>query len=507
MHPNYQQAKQGIESQANRLMRTFGYAALTSLFAWLAIGASAVQSADKLNVLFILSDDMRPELGCYGAPVQTPNIDKLAAVSTRFDRAYCQYPLCNPSRTSLLTGLHPTQTGVLDNSADFRKRMPDRVTLPQMFKNAGYTTVRLGKVFHGGIDDAASWSEGAEPAPRKKAANKNGQANNKTQAPSNKSGAALANDDGKPMTEPTGVVTDQMRNSDQRIRLSGNGESHGDYRTADAAIAAMERLRDQPFFITCGFTKPHAAPAAPSRFYDLYPAETQALPADFAAYPTPPKGFPPAALTKQNIDLFWNREARAEEARLMLQSYRASVSWVDWNVGRVLEQLDKLGLREKTIVVFWGDHGYHLGEMGKWSKHGSLFETGTRVPMMISVPGSKGNGSVVASPVQTLDIFPTLASLCGLTPPADLQGHDLKVLLEDPLTKWTHPAFSVAGSAANLHRSVRVDQWRYIEWSGKEGGAALIDETNDPREQINLINDPAHAETREKLKNMLREIP
>jgi iduronate 2-sulfatase len=212
--------------------------------------------------------------------------------------------------------------------------------------------VRLGKVYHGGIDYVASWSEGADSAPKKKTASKNCQDGNKNQAPSSKAGAALANDDGKPMTEPTGTITDQMRNSDQRIRLSGDGETHGDYRTADAAIAAMERLKDKPFFITCGFTKPHAAPAAPTKFYDLYPAEKKTLPADFAAYPTPPKGFPPAALTKQNIDLFWNREARAEEARLMLQSYRASVSWVDWNVGRVIEQLNKLGLREKTIIVF-----------------------------------------------------------------------------------------------------------------------------------------------------------
>ncbi len=480
---------------------------LTASLAWLSIDHAVVQSADKWNVLFILSDDMRPELGCYGAPVQTPNIDKLALVSTRFDRAYCQYPLCNPSRTSLLTGLHPTQTGVLDNQGNFRKLMPERVTLPQMFKNAGYTTVRLGKVFHGGIDDVASWSEGADTEPKRNNANKNAGNISGKPTPAKSASAAEAIDDGKPMTEATGVVTDQMRNSDQRVKLPGNGESHGDYRTVDAAIAAMERLKDQPFFITCGFTKPHAAPTAAARFYDLYPAEKQTLPIDFAAYPTPPKGFPAAALTKQNIDLFWNREATAVEAKLMLQSYRASVSWVDWNVGRVMEQLDKLGLREKTIVVFWGDHGYHLGEMGKWSKHASLFEVGTRVPMMISVPGSKWNGSVVSSPVQTLDLYPTLAALCGLTPPTDLSGHDLKPVLVDPSATWTHPAFSVAGNAANLHRSVRVDRWRYIEWSGKDGGAALIDETNDPHEQSNLVDVPAHAETRDRLKAILKTLP
>ena len=480
---------------------------LCAVLAWLSIGVGAVQAADKLNVLFILSDDLRPELGCYGAPVQTPNIDKLASVSTRFDRAYCQYPLCNPSRTSLLTGLYPTQSGVLDNREDFRKQMPDRITMPQMFKNGGYTTVRLGKVFHGGIDDVASWNLGADSGPKKNNAKENAGGDRKPEGSAKKEGLRAANDDGKPMTEATGVVTDQMRNSDQRIKLAGDGESHADYRTVNAAISAMERLKDQQFFITCGFIKPHAAPTAASRFYDLYPAEKQILPADFAAFPTPPKGFPRASLTKQNIDLFWNREAKADEARLMLQSYRASVSWVDWNVGRLLEQLDKLGLRENTIVVFWGDHGYHLGEMGKWSKHASLFETGTRVPMMISVPGSKGNGTVVSSPVQTLDLYPTLAGLCGLKAPADLPGHDLKPVLSDPSAVWSYPAFSVAGDKANLHRSVRVNRWRYIEWSGEDGGAALIDETNDPHEQKNLINDPTHAQTRGKLKELLATLP
>ncbi len=483
---------------------------LISCFVSLSVSVELVQSAEKLNVLFILSDDLRPELGCYGAPVQTPNIDQLALASTRFERAYCQYPLCNPSRTSLLTGLHPTQTGVLDNSGDFRKLMPDRVTLPQMFKNAGYTTVKIGKVYHGGIDDDASWSEGAETARKnnrtKNNGNNSGKPSKRYQESTNNSRLATE-DDGMPMTKSPGNVTEQMINSDRRIRLSGDGESHGDNRAVDNAIAAMTRLKDQPFFITCGFTKPHAAPAAPARFYDLYPAEKQMLPADFAPFPVPPKGFPAAALTKQNIDLFWNREATEDEARLMLQSYRASVSWVDWNVGRLLEQLDKLGLRGKTIIVFWGDHGYHLGEMGKWSKHGSLFETGTRVPMLISVPGSKGNGSVVSSPVQTLDLFPTLASMCGLTPPTDLQGHNLQPLLEDPATDWPHPAFTVAGNRTNLHRAVRVDRWRYIEWSGKGGGAALIDETNDPREQVNLIDDPIHASTRERLKGLLNTLP
>ena len=458
----------------------------------LLLGLSALpsQAADKPNVLFILVDDLRPELGCYGAPVQSPAIDKLAAAGVRFDRAYCQYPLCNPSRASLMTGRLPTANGVLDNRTDFRKRHPDLVTLPQLFKNQGYVTVRNGKVYHGGIDDPAAWSEGAEADQRKAA-----------QRPAGP--VAVANPSGQPTTVPTGNVTGQMKASDQRVILAGDGEGHGDFQTADAAIAALERLKGQPFFLTCGFNKPHAQPAAPQRFYDLHPVEKITLPDDFGPFPKPPAGFPAAAIAASNTDLFWNREANAAEAKLMIQAYRASASWVDWNVGRVLAALDKNGLRENTIIVFWGDHGYHLGEMGKWSKHGSLFDIGTRVPLIIAAPGVKGNGKPCARIVQTLDIYPTLAALCGLKAPADLDGRDLRPLLDDPAAPWEHPAFTVAGKANNLHRAVRDERWRYIEWSGPDGGAALLDEKADPREHTNLINDPAHAETIARLKASL----
>lgn len=463
-------------------------------------GIALTNAAEKLNVLMILSDDMRPELACYGAPTQTPNLDRLAMQSLLFERAYCQYPLCNPSRTSMLTGLHPTQTKVLSNSGNFRQALPDHVSLPQLFKNNGYTTVKIGKVFHGGIDDPVSWSEGAEvPGRRDSMKAKLGE---KVTVDS-----ARKNDDGKPWTDFRGEVTNQMRNSDQRVVLDGQGESHGDYRTADSAMEAMTRLKDKPFFITCGFTKPHAAPSAPKAFYEKYSPEAMLLPKDFGPFPKPPKGFPAAALTKQNIDLFWNREALPEEAKLMLQSYRASVSWVDWNVGRVLDQLERLGLREKTIVVFWGDHGYHLGEMGKWSKHQSLFEVGTRVPMLISIPKAQGNGKRFAHPVQSVDIYPTLASACGLQAPRELAGHDLRTVIDNPNSDWQHAAYSVAGSATNLHRTVRMDRWRYIEWSGKDGGSALIDEDNDPTEQLNLIEDPAHTATVAKMKSLLESLP
>jgi arylsulfatase A-like enzyme len=419
-----------------------------------------------------MSDDMRPDLACYGhGMVKSPNIDALAAAGVRFDRAYCQYPLCNPSRTSLLTGRHPTTTGVLDNTGYFRNEHPDWVTLPEHFKNNGYAALRTGKIFHGGIDDVASWTEGGEP-----------------QAPGGRK---------KPDAK------ERARRSDQRVVLSGDGESHGDYQTAEKAIAYLQKYKDQPFFLACGFTKPHSPPTAPQKFYDLHDPAKIELPVNFAARPSTPEGFPKAAVTN-NGDLFINRDASEEEARLMTQAYWASMSWTDWNVGRVLAELDRLGLREKTVIVFWGDHGYHLGERGKWSKHGSLFEVGTRVPLIVAVPGAEVKGQVVTKPVQSLDLYPTLCELCDLEAPPGLEGHSLTPLLKDASSAWEHPAFSVAGNRNNLGVAVRTEKYRYAEWKEGEGGAMLFDEEADPNELKNLAEDPAYTRVREVLQQAAR---
>jgi arylsulfatase A-like enzyme len=429
----------------------------------------AADQPKKLNVLFLMSDDMRPELGCYGHPiVQSPNIDALAKAGVRFDRAYCQYPLCNPNRTSLLTGRHPTTTGVLDNTTYFRDAHPDWVTLPEHFKANGYVSLRTGKIFHGTIDDLQSWTEGGEA--RK-----------------------------KPEEIKKADPKERQKNSDRIVTLQGDGQSHGDYKTADRAIKFLQDNKDRPFFLACGFTKPHSPPTAPQKFLDKYDPARIPLPKTFAAKPAAPAGFPERSIT-QNGDLFIGRDASEEEARKMLQAYYASVSWTDWNVGRVLAELDRLSLRDRTVIVFWGDHGYHLGEFGKWAKHGSLFELGTRVPLVVLAPGAKANGTVAAAHVQSLDIYPTLCELCGLKPPAGLEGHSLAQLLADAKVKWEHPAYSVAGNAKNLGVAVRNARYRYAEWTGGKGtGAMLIDEIADPHETKNLIDDPKLATVREEL--------
>ncbi len=431
--------------------------------------------AAKPNVLFIMSDDMRPDLGCYGHKlVKSPSIDALAAAGVRFDRAYCQYPLCNPSRTSLLTGRHPTTTGVVTNNVWFGAAHPDFVSLPRHFKANGYVTLRSGKIFHGGIDDADAWTAGGQPRQFEGA------------------------------TSPQKPNANYAKQSDRAIVLEGDGESHADYKNTDRAIQLLRANKDKPFFLAFGLAKPHSPPTAPKQFFDLYDPAKISLPPDFAATPTVPEGFPKPCLTP-NGDLFIKREASEKEAREMIQAYWASLSWADWNAGRVLAELKKLGLQDNTIILFWGDHGYHLGEKGKWSKHGSLFEVGTRVPLIIAAPKARGNGKASPRIVQSLDIYPTLVELCGLPMPKGLEGHSLKPLLDDPEAKWQHPAFSVFGPNPNkpVGVAVRTERFRYVDYGA--AGAMLFDHQNDPHELKNLIDDPKFARAREELSGLTKK--
>lgn len=463
-----------------------------------AVTALATRAADtsKLNVLFIISDDLRTELGCYGSPLaKTPNIDSLAKSGVRFDRGYCQYPVCNVSRTSMLTGRHPGTTGVLDNRTDFRTAHPDWVTLPQLFKQNGYASLRTGKIFHGGIDDAISWTEGGDAS------------------------RPLAQEDAsdrrsvRPATvnQRPGRTNDtrsaRAQGSDRWIVLDGDGETHGDYKVADRAIKYLRDNKDKPFFLAVGFVKPHSPPTAPKRFYDLWDVAKIPLPVDFAPRPTVPEGFPKAAIRPRNADLFIGRDASESEAREMIRAYLASSAWMDWNVGRVLTELDKQGLRDNTIIAFWGDHGYQLGEKGKWSKAGSLFEQGDRTPFIIVDPRSKSNGQVCARVVQAVDFYPTLAELCGLTLPEGVEGRSLVPLLNNPKAEWNHPAFTTWSEDGKTFHGVAVrnERWRYAEF-GLDGrnGAMLFDQQADPHELKNLADDPKCADVRKELSALVR---
>jgi arylsulfatase A-like enzyme len=476
-------------------MRSLAKIACLFAVAVLFADASRASAAPKLNVLFIATDDWNTNLGCYGTPgMLTPNVDKFAATAVRFDRAYCQFPLCNPSRTSMLTGRYPTTTGVLDNEGAFRETHPDWVTLPQFFKNHGYVAAATGKIFHGGIDDPDSWTEVVAPMSARKR-----MASNDDRGRIRATFVAAPAKKDKPKQDP--------EKSDRAIVLEGDGQSHVDYHTANAGIALLEKYKDQQFFIAVGFHKPHSPPTAPQKFYDLYDAAKIALPPDFQPRPTVPEGFPEACLPMRNGDLFINRDASPEAAREMIRAYRASCSWTDWNVGRVLDALDRLKLADNTVVVFFGDHGYHLGEKGKWSKHGSLFEVGTRVPLVIRVPGAAGNGKVCEKPVQLLDVYPTLVESCGFSVPSDLEGHSLMTFVKDPSASATHAAISVKYSG-QFGRSIRTDGWRYSDWEDGAAGAVLFDEKNNPHETKNLVADPKYADVVSSLKSQLaRELP
>ena len=460
--------------------------------------SSANPDAGKMNILFIASDDMRTELGVYGSSmVKTPNLDKLASQGVRFERAYCQYPLSGPSRASLLTGRRPTTSGLYGNREWYGASFPEWVSLPKLFRQQGYVTLRSGKIFHGGIDDTEAWTEGGEKRLHENPIN----------------------------TAPPSYVSEEEYNSHVRsittqdIERASHSDrweavedeernSKGDTRTADRAIEYLRRSKEsgEPFFIACGFSKPHSPLIAPKQFFDLYNVDDIELPPDFASIPMVPHGFPQGSIRRNNADLFINRVASPEEAREMKLAYLACVSYVDWNVGRVIDELDRLGLRENTIIVFWADHGYQLGEKGKWSKAGSLWEQGTRVPFIIHDPRAEGNGRSSKRTVELLDIYPTLVDLCGLPEQEGLDGASLAPLLANPDKEWNRPAYTIWNERNKGITGVvvRTEQWRYAEFFGPGAGAFLTDPVNDPHELKNLVKDPKYKDVVDEISKLAR---
>ena len=456
-----------------------------------------------LNILFLMSDDMRAELGCYASRfhVSSPNIDKLAAQGVRFDRNFCQFPLCNPSRSSLFTGRAPHNTRVLGNTASVTALHPDWTTLPRLFREHGYTTLRAGKLFHAGLDDPKGWSEDCCQVEQLHPT-----------AHETRIDTVHA-----PVPRPDGVLptlpADDARaaHSDQLLVIDGNGENSGDDLVANLAIDFLRRAAKdpaKPFFIGCGFSKPHSPPEAPQRFYDLYDPAKIPLPPDFAAWPTVPEGFPKAAIRMRNADLFIGRGATSDEARATIRAYLASISWCDHNLGRVIAELDKLGLRNNTAIVFVADHGYQLGEKGKWSKAGSLFEPATRVPLIIHMPGAHGNGRACTRITQSLNLYRTLAELANLQVPPGTEGDSMTPLLADPRAPWDKPAFSIwSEDGSTIHgTAVRTEQFRYAEYGRAGGhGAMLLDPHADPLELNNLAEEPRLAEERARLSKLIAD--
>lgn len=448
-----------------------------------ACGGRAPQREERRppNVLFIAADDLRVELGCYGdTVVQSPNIDRLAREGMRFSRAYCQQPLCNPSRASILTGMRPTTLGICDLHTNVRVARPDVVTLPQLFTNAGWHSRDIGKIFHNSHQpdhpgDPASWS-----APEYMHYGGHGD--------------DVATIDGEVPPNMSAVPRTEMRDVPDNAYFDG--------RIADEAVRTLRELKDEPFFLAVGFWKPHLPFNAPKKYWDLYDPADVALPAN----PDAPLGCPPIAL-HDGIELMrtFPGGLADDETRTLRHGYYAAVSYMDAQVGRLLDELDALDLDDSTIVVLWSDHGFHLGEHDLWCKN-SDFELDARVPLLIRVPGQDTAGEASNALVELVDVYPTLAELCGLRPPDVLEGTSLVPVLENAHATVKDAAFTQTPRPATRKKgvpptamgcSMRTDRFRYTEWRDEATGGTLArelyDHDRDPRETVNVVDAPEFA--------------
>jgi len=476
--------------------------------AWFAaassLAAPSVSSAaeTRKNVLFIISDDLNNFLGCYGDPrAKTPHLDKLAARGVRFDRAYCSFPLCGPSRNSILTGLYPNSTGIVANAQIFRQTIPSQQSMPQAFRLAGYFAARVGKLFHynvpksvgtNGHDDPGSWEVELNPA-----------------------GVDRMEEEPHIFTLTPG----QFGGTLSWYASPKSDEHHTDGLNAADAEWVLERCakrRDRPFFLAVGFFRPHTPYVAPKDpYFGYYPESempvVQGVKEDQA-------DIPPAGLGSYKKE---QDQLTDDLRRQTLQAYYASISFMDAQVGRVVDSLDRLGLADDTVIVFTSDHGYHMGEHGLYQKM-SLFEESARVPLLIVAPGASQAGGVAKSPVSQVDLFPTLAELCGVTAPTNVQGQSLVPMLKDPDVAgrgWALTQVSRGGgpnratvtrdaasdSAPFFGYSLRTPRWRYTEWDEGRQGRELYDHDNDPRELTNLADAADHASTVAELSQQLRD--
>ncbi|HEX3657689.1 MAG TPA: sulfatase [Pirellulales bacterium] len=472
------------------------------LLAVLPLGftGSAGAAEGRPNVLLLMSDDLNTYLGCYGDPrAKTPNIDRLAARGVRFDRAYCTFPLCGPSRNSMLTGLYPNSSGILANGEIFRQTIPSQISLPQAFRLAGYFAARIGKLYHynvpnsigtNGHDDPGSWELELNPA-----------------------GVDRLEEEPKIFS----LIPGQFGGTLSWYASPQSDAHHTDGMNAADAQWVLERCakhKDRPFFLGVGFFRPHTPYVSPkSPYFGLY------RPSDMPLYPTidkNPPDVPAAALGSYKKD---QDRLTDDLRRQCVQAYYASISFMDAQVGQVLDKLDELGLADNTIIVFTSDHGYHMGEHGLWQKM-SLFEGSTRVPLLIVAPRGPGRGSVVRAPVSHLDLYPTLAELAGIKAPDNLQGQSLVPMFKDASTKgrgWALTQVTRGGAPrrTNVPRdqmiankrflgyTLRNPRWRYTEWDEGAKGRELYDHDSDPQELKNLAGHADYASTVAELSGQL----
>jgi len=489
---------------ADAMQRRAGlWIALGFLAAWSCFPSALATAAEgaRPNVLFLMSDDLNNLLGCYGDPLaRTPHLDRLAARGVRFDRAYCAFPLCGPSRNSILTGLYPNSTGILANSQIFRQTIPSQQSMPQAFRLAGYFAARIGKLYHYGVpksigtnghDDPGSWELELNPA-----------------------GVDRMEEESNIFT----LLPGQFGGTLSWYASPKNDRHHTDGLMADDAAWVLERCakqKNRPFFLALGFFRPHTPYVAPKDpYYGYYPVNDMPI---VTGVKEDQADIPPAGLGSYKKE---QDQLTDDLRRQCRQAYYASISFMDAQVGRVVDALDRLGLADNTIIVFTSDHGYHMGEHGLYQKM-SLFEESARVPLLIVAPGMS-KGTVAKSPVSQVDLFPTLAELCKVPTPKNLQGQSLVAQLKDPAAVgrgWAITQVSRGGGANRATTtkdvgsdgkrffgySLRTPRWRYTEWDEGRQGRELYDHDADARELTNLANDGGHSMIVADLSKQLRE--
>ncbi len=447
----------------------------------------------KPNVLFVAVDDLRPELGCYGHPtVKSPAIDRLAERGMAFKSAYCQMAICMATRASLMSGYRPDK-GSIYGCGPLFEHVPDALTLNQHFKDNGYRTVSIGKIYHHVSDEESGWD---------RVVHHDGEWQ----------GRGYLSDDGMRIANEYDLANpdNTRRGMGPAFEAPDVGDSeYEDGMIADEAIRALRGFDDMPFFLGVGFKKPHLPFNAPKRYWDLYHPDEIAL----APNPFAPDGVPGIALTN------WG-ELRAyhgmpekgpmpdDLARQLIHGYHACVSYMDAQLGRILDALDELGLADNTIVVLWGDHGWKLGEHGMWCKH-TNFEIDCHVPLVVSAPGMKAAGRECSGLVEFVDVYPSLCELAGVPSPPHLQGTSFVPLLDDPEQSWKETAFSQYPHGKAMGYSMRTERYRYTEWRDREKGDLVASELYDLAEaggeNRNLADAPQWAEKVAELACMLRE--
>ena len=462
---------------SKRVLQQFLFTVIVAVF---IVQGSRSLAAERPNVLFLICDDLNCDMGCYGHPlVKTPNIDRLADRGVRFERAYCQYPLCGPSRASFMTGLYPDQTLIRRNSIYIREHLPNVNTMSQMFRDAGYKATRIGKIYHfnvpkhigtSGHDDPYSWNNVINPEGRD------------------------VHDEDKIFS----LIPGSFGGTLSWLAADGTDEEQTDGIAATEADEVLKQFAadETSFFLAIGLYRPHTPFVAPKKYFDMYPR-------DQIKVPTIPEGYLQTIPVPARKSITRKKQNNLEDslARQAIQAYYASITFADAQVGRILDSLEATGLDKNTIVVFTSDHGYHMGEHDHYQKT-TLFENATRVPLIIAGPGVEATGQATKSFAEMVDFYPTLAELSGLKAPEFLAGVSLVPALHDVNATPRESAFTQYSNGY----SIRTDRYRYTEW-GEDGaaGVELYDHATDPEELRNLASSDEHLEVIQRHSDILRD--